>query len=87
MFSIGFRSGLSGGVGHQLMPISSKKSEIYSLLCLGSLSWYNRWPVGNSSFIKGSQPPSKILLSRITFIFPVNITTLVAPFLEVPPQM
>ena len=37
-FSMGLRSGDSGGVGHQLTPCCSKKSSIRQLACLGLLS-------------------------------------------------
>lgn len=43
-FSIGLRSGDSGGVCHQLMPLSCMMPFASREVCFGSLSCINRWP-------------------------------------------
>lgn len=55
-FSIGFKSGDSGGVGHQLTLFVWKKFSICWLACLGSLSWYNLCPSLKFSSINGTSP-------------------------------
>lgn len=58
--SIGLRSGDSGGVFHQLIPFCSIKVLASRLVCLGSLSCWNRWPSGNTSWMNGSNPLARI---------------------------
>ena len=43
-FSIGFRSGLSAWLIHQVTLFCSKKFWMHLLVCLGLLSWNNLWP-------------------------------------------
>ena len=57
-FSIRFRSGLSGGVRHQLMPCLSKKAWARLDVCLGSLSCI-KWWFGKVSLMKGIECPQE----------------------------
>ena len=53
-FSIGFSSGLSGGVRHQLILLFWK-IHLFVFKCLGSLSCMNRWgPEGYNEFFKSN---------------------------------
>ena len=85
-FSMGLRSGDSGGVGHQLTPFSSKNDSISALACLGSLSCCRRCLYGNVSLIKGSNPFSNTIERRSAFRIPVNMITFVAPLDDIPAQ-
>ena len=87
IFSIGFKSGDSGGVGHQFTLFSSKKISIRSLECFGSLSCCRQCPAANLSLIKGSKPTSNTVSKRSALITPANIIILVAPLLDIPPQI
>lgn len=87
IFSIGFKSGDSGGKGHQLILFSWKNVSIRSLACLGSLSCCRRCPVGNLSLMKGSKPTSNTVSRCWALIIPVKIMMLVAPLADIPPQM
>ena len=60
-FSIGFRSGLSGGVCHQLIRFCSKNSHARLEVCLGSLSCMKRWWSGYTSRRKGMSGFSKMV--------------------------
>lgn len=87
IFSMGLRSGDSGGVVHQFTPCSLKKSSIWPLECFRSLSCCSRWPSGKRSLRNGSKPASYTVAKRSAFIIPVKITTLVSPLFDMPPQM
>ena len=54
--SMGLRSGDSGGVFHQLMPLSSMKLLARRLVCFGSLSCWKGCPSGKVSRRNGSSP-------------------------------
>ena len=58
--SNGFKSGDSGGVGHQLISLSSKKLHASFEQCFGSLSCTKRWSSGTISLINGSSEDLKI---------------------------
>ena len=60
IYLIGFRSGLSGGVFHQLIPLRVMKSCARWLVCLGSLSYWKRWPSGKCELMEGRRVFSKI---------------------------
>ena len=87
IFSMGLKSGDSGGVAHQFTPCSLKKSCIWPLDCFGSLSCCSRWPSGKRFLRNGSKPASYTVAKHSAFIVPVKITTLVAPLFDMPPQM
>lgn len=55
IFSIGFKSGDSGGVRHQLMHFSSKNTLANFDVCLGSLSCISRCVDGNSEWMNGTR--------------------------------
>ena len=59
MFSMGFRSGLSGGVGHQLILFSARKVLAHLEVCFGSLSCINRW-TGSFSLMNGTSVLSRM---------------------------
>ena len=85
--SMGFKSGLSGGVFHQFTPLSSKYSFASPLLCLGSLSCMNRCGVdGYLSNMNGISPASNIFKTFVAHNLPLNITKGVAPLDEIPPH-
>ena len=86
IFSMGLRSGDSGGVAHQFTPCSLKKSSIWPLECFGSLSCCSWWPSGKHSLRNGSKPASYTVAKRSAFIIPVKITALVAPSLICHPR-
>ena len=83
-FSIGFKSGDSGGVFHQLMFSFSKNAFAILDVCLGSLSCMNRWESGYLRRINGSKPLCRIDTYRSAFIIPLNITIGVGPLLLIP---
>ncbi len=83
-FSIGFMSGDSGGVHHQLMALSSKKACACFDVCLGSLSCLNLWPSGSVCSRKGTNVWSRIMVYSGAFIFPSKIQTSVGPLLLIP---
>ena len=83
--SIGFRSGGSGGVFHQLISFSSMKVLAMRLVCLGSLSCWKRWPCGYALFIKGSNPFVRISETKnLASIVPSKISNFVGPLFERP---
>ena len=88
-FSMGFISGDSGGVHHQLMLDRTKKSWAALDVCFGSLSCINRctWGGGYFSAINGSNVFSKISQYSGAAIIPSNMHTLVAPFLLIAVHM
>jgi len=63
------------------------RKRFHPCVYLGSWSWYDLWPLGNCSLMNGTRPACKICFSCCAFMFPVNITGLVAPFLEMPPHV
>ena len=84
---MGFMSGLSGGVFHQLILLSSINFWVSLLVCFGSLSCWNLWPSGNVSRIKGI----RLLLRRssvkkVDSIIPPKTARVVAPRLDIPAQ-
>ena len=87
-FSIGFKSGDSGGVCHQFIPTSSYNLWAYLEQCLGSLSCINLCEVGggNLASIKGRRVLRRISQYNVTSIFLSNMHTPVAPFLLIPAQ-
>ena len=78
-FSMGFKSGDSGGVFHKLMFSFSKNAFAVLDVCLGSLSCMNRWESGYLRRINGSKPLCRIDTCRSAFIVPLNITIGVGP--------
>lgn len=72
-FSIGFRSGDSGGVFHQLISPSSRNCCACRDVCLGSLSCMKRWWSGKTSLTKGRSVLSRMLVYIAAFILPSNI--------------
>ena len=58
-FSIGFISGDSGGVFHQLIPFASIQSLAYPEVCFGSLSCINLW-WGMMSLMNGRRVLSRM---------------------------
>ena len=83
--SIGFRSGLSGRVHHQLIFCSSKKVCARLDVCFGSLSCMNRCS-GSFSWIKGRRVDSRMLQKRSASMMPSKIQISVAPCLLIPAQ-
>ena len=69
-FSIGFISGLSGGVRNQLIPLLMKKSWAEWEVCLGSLSCINLCTLGGGNFasIKDRRVFSRILYPQHTYL-------------------
>ena len=61
-FSIGFASGLSGGVFHQLIDFSAKKVCAWREVCLGSLSCMNLCPVGYTTRMNRTRYWSSMLV-------------------------
>ena len=84
--SIRFKLGDSGGVLHQLIPLSWKYFSTCSLQCLGSLSCWNLSSSGKQLPIKGINDRPRIWVYLLASI-PVNITTWDAPRDEIPPQI
>lgn len=87
MFSIGFKSGDSGDVFHQVTLFLSKNFSICLLRCFVSLSCCKWWPSEKYSLRKGIKEASRSFAYLGAFIIPVNITILVAPLVEMPPQI
>ena len=85
-FSIGFMSGDSAGVFHQLIPFSSKKCLARIEVCLGSLSCMNLWWLGNFISKNGKRVPRMISTNSGAFMMPSNTHIPVAPFLLIPAQ-
>ena len=86
IFSIGFKSGDSAGVFHQLIPFSTMKSLAKCEVCLGSLSCMNLCDMGNFSWINGTRVASRICVNRNLSIIPSNTQMPVRPFLLIPAQ-
>jgi len=78
-FSIGFRSGLSAGVFHQL-TFYLVKFCMQRLLCFGSLSCWNLWWWGNLALKTGSRPAFKMVAIRVAAKFSVNMIHLWCSF-------
>ena len=83
-FSIGFESGLSGGVFHQLIPFSSMNWHVALEVCFGSLSCINLWPLGYFCSRNGNNPLFSISMYTLASMIPLNTTTSVAPFQLMP---
>ena len=79
-FSIGLRSGDSGGVRHQLIPFSSMNFFACFDVCLGSLSRMNLCVVGNFLFRNGINVLFRIWVYSGVFIFPSKMQISVGPF-------
>ena len=86
IFSIGFKSGDSAGVFHQLIPFSTMKSLAKCEVCLRSLSCMNLCDMGNFSWINGTRVASRICVNRNLSIIPSNTQMPVRPFLLIPAQ-
>ena len=83
-FSIGFKSGDSGGVGQWLTLLSLNQDLVERLVCFGSLSCMNLCPSGNVSRMKGRRHCSSISWYPSLSSLPVKIQSFVAPFREMP---
>ena len=86
-FSIGLRSGDSGGVCHQLIRLFSMYFFAYFDVCLGSLSCMNLWLVGKFLFRNGINVLSRIWVYSGAFILPSKRQISVGPFWLIPAQM
>ena len=86
-FSIGLRSGDSGGVCHQLIRLFSMYFFAYFDVCLGSLSCMNLWLVGKFLFRNGINILSRIWVYSGAFILPSKMQISVGPFWLIPAQM
>lgn len=83
-FSMGLKSGDSGGVFHQLIQLLSRKSATKCEVCFGSLSWTN---LCVSKFCKyGTRVLSKISANNYLSITPSKIQIPVAPRTLIPAQ-
>ena len=85
-FSMGFNSGLSGGVRHQFISFSSLKKALARLdVCLGSLSCINLWS-GSVWLMNGRRVVSRstVLQYSSAPIIPSKMHTLVASFRLIP---
>ena len=67
-FSMGFRSGDSEGVCHQLIPWSSMNFSPRFEQCFISLSCMKRWPSGNTSLTNGSSLVQNLNREHSTFL-------------------
>ena len=85
-FSIGFKSGDSAGVLHQLIFFSCRKFCANRDVCLGSLSAMNLWLVGITRAINGSNVRSSMFTYSGAFIIPSKMHIWVGPFLLMPAQ-
>ena len=83
-FSIGFKSGDSAGVFHQLISLFSKKSLAIRDVCFGSLSYIYRGSSGKTLFRKGTRVRSRIDTNSTASIVPSNTQIGVGPFLLIP---
>ena len=86
-FSIGLRSGDSGGVCHQLIRLFSKYFFACFDVCLGSSSCMNLWLVGKFLFRNGINVLSRIWVYSGAFILPSKMQISVGPFWLIPAQM
>ena len=86
-FSIGFKSGDSGGVFHQLIFLSVRNLCACFDVCFGSLSCMKQWWSGNMSWRNGRSVLSKMLVYNGAFIFPSNIHIPHRPRRLIPVQM
>lgn len=84
IFSIGFKSGDSGGVLHQLIPFSSKYDLAHLEVCFGSLSCMYRCPSSSLVLRNGRSALSKICMNRGAFILPSKTQISVAPCQLIP---
>ena len=84
-FSIGLRSGLSAGVFHQFIPVLDIISAAFLDVCLGSLSCWN-FVIPGCRLKKGSNADSRMLIWKSASMFPVKMTMLVGPSLDIPAQ-
>ena len=87
-FSIGFMSGDSGGVRHQLMFFEEKNSLATRDVCFGSLSCIKRYELGggNVSYINGTSVCSRMSQYSGAVMILSKMHTAVAPFLLIPPH-
>ena len=86
-FSIGFKSGDSAGVFHQLIPLLVMKSRAKMEVCLGSLSCMKQWGVVEKlTRINGINVWSRMEVNRNLSMIPSKIQIPVRPFLEIPVQ-
>ena len=83
---MGLRSGLSGGVGHQLISFSWKYHCTQLLVCFGSLSWRRQWLSEKLDGMKGTKAASKMVVYLVAVILVLNSTISVVPVLEIPLQ-
>ena len=87
MFSIGFKSGDSGGVFHHVMLFTFEKvlnifaSMLWIVVLLKPMPF---WKVLSQEW---HERRFKNFCVFWAFIIPVNITTLVVPFMEIPPYV
>ena len=84
IFSIGFKSGDSAGVFHQLIPWSLMKSRAKLDVCLGSLFFMKRCELGNFSWMNGMSVWSRISVKSNLSIIPSKMQIPVWPLLEIP---
>ena len=86
-FSMGFKSGFSGGVRHQSTPFSTKNSRAFWEVCLGSLSCMKRCPLAYTGLCRvGRSASCRIWMYRFAFIIPSNMQTCVGPCHLMPAQ-
>ena len=83
-FSIGFKSGDSGGVFHQFMLFSVRKSLHRFEVCFGSLSCIRRWSSGQILSKKGSRVCSIMLTYKTASIIPSKMYIPVRPLRLIP---
>ena len=69
-FSMGFKSGDSGGIFHQLIFLFARNVCACFDVCFGSLSCMNRWWSANTSLRNGTSVRSRMLVYSGAFIFP-----------------
>ena len=82
IFSIGFKSGDSTGVFHQLIPWSLMKSRAKLEVYLGSLSCMKRCELGNFAWMNGMSVWSRISVNRNLSIIPSKCRFQCGPFLR-----
>ena len=81
--SMGFRSGDSERVIHQIIPWSTM-SQAKLEMCLGSLSCMKRWAIGNFSWMKGTSVWPRISVNKNLSIMPSKMQIPVWSLLEIP---
>ena len=84
-FSIGFKSGNSAGVFHQLIPLLVMKLRAKMEVCLGSLSCMKRWGVvGKLTRINGISVWLRMEVNRNLSMIPSKIQIPVRPLRFLP---